>query len=605
MQQRADEALAYLIRLCGFNNLQTVSKNQTLMSELMLLLSEVKARAISAIRLSPESVESVDYVPRDDDFVPERTDEGQATLDGDDENNKYVDELESFLQENLSNKKYRTAQTLMTNATDGMVQMRSSHLIFKSAQELVKTYKIRNVEFDDAKNRFDNGSSSLSSNLCRDADGNVTFKDNVGVPEFLFGAYLPLDTAVNLMYERVSNIVAQVPGTSLQDALGTSIILGCSDAAEMDSLPKRSKHVTSFSFVPVSLFLIERCAFYLSSIYNILPHQQLNSKELLAHLKFVLKDRFHLWVSIQEKSEFDIMFIDMHDAKFTYCMLQCSAWNRKHHPYCRCSCRRGGGGVAGHVCEMFTAERYRELYKKSEDRMRSQDVLAAINPSGDYTKARHREWVDEYNFGVSHLGIPPSSWDIQSLVFDCFHGRSAYVKLQVAYIRRLFEGNYDSIEKFATFLTSSLRTWSRFHVKPWLNNESNSRLKGENTKEFTRETHRICVQLKTLISNNACEDLCTALYAFEKIHCFLGFVVIDDYQTANAFLNSNMFTSQSNKQEIGEKMIGEFEKLSMQLYSAGMKTYLSDRVLGDRETFYAHALCFYFVQILKRTYKKY
>ena len=127
------------------------------MSELMLLLSEVKARAISAIRLSPESVESVDYVPRDDDFVPERTDEGPATLDGDDENSKYVDELESFLQENLSNKKYRTAQTLMTNATDGMVQMRSSHLIFKSAQELVKTYKIRNVEFDDAKNRFDKG----------------------------------------------------------------------------------------------------------------------------------------------------------------------------------------------------------------------------------------------------------------------------------------------------------------------------------------------------------------------------------------------------------------------------------------------------------------
>ena len=104
------------------------------------------------------------------------------------------------------------------------------------------------------------------------------------MPEFLFGAYLPLDTAVNLMYERVSNIVAQVPGTSLQDALGTSIILGCSDAAEMDSLPKRSKHVTSFSFVPVSVFLIERCAFFPSSIYNIFPHQQLNSKELLAHL---------------------------------------------------------------------------------------------------------------------------------------------------------------------------------------------------------------------------------------------------------------------------------------------------------------------------------
>ena len=50
-------------------------------------------------------------------------------------------------------------------------------------------------------------------------------------------------------------------------------------------------------------------------------------------------------------------------------------------------------------------------------------------------------------------------------------------------------------------------------------------------------------------------------------------------------------------------MIGEFEKLSIQMYSAGMKTYLLAQILGDHETFYVYALCFYFVQILKRTHK--
>ena len=126
------------------------------------------------------------------------------------------------------------------------------------------------------------------------------------------------------------------------------------------------------------------------------------------------------------------MFEDMHDAKFTYCMLQCSAWNRK--PILCMFMPPWGGGLPGMFVKC-SRQRGTESCQKIKERMRSQDVLAAINPSGDYTKARHCEWVDEYNFGVAHLEIPPSLWDIQSLVFDCFQGRSAYVKLQVAYTR--------------------------------------------------------------------------------------------------------------------------------------------------------------------------
>ena len=36
-----------------------------------------------------------------------------------------------------------------------------------------------------------------------------------------------------------------------------------------------------------------------------------------------------------------------------------------------------------------------------------------------------------------------------------------------------------------------------------------------------------------------------------------------------------------------------------------MKTYLSDRVEGDHENFYAYALRFYVPDILKKTYNKY
>ena len=39
--------------------------------------------------------------------------------------------------------------------------------------------------------------------------------------------------------------------------------------------------------------------------------------------------------------EFDIEFNDMNDTKFTYMMLQCSAWSCKYRPFCGCECKRG------------------------------------------------------------------------------------------------------------------------------------------------------------------------------------------------------------------------------------------------------------------------
>ena len=88
------------------------------------------------------------------------------------------------------------------------------------------------------------------------------------------------------------------------------------------------------------------------------------------------------------------------------------------------------------------------------------------------------------------------------------------------------EGDYESIDRFVTFLLLNMKTWTSFEVKPWLNNETNLQLKGRNTKEFTRNTHLVCQKLKELIDDSACDNLIIALYAFEKIHCFLSFVLI-------------------------------------------------------------------------------
>ena len=191
------------------------------------------------------------------------------------------------------------------------------------------------------------------------------------MPEFLFGAYLQIYTALSLIYACLNLIVAQVPNATLNDELGKSMLLGCADAAEMDSLPK--KIARDIIFICSGVIIFDRkCAFYSSSICNILAHQQLNSKKLIDHLKFVLNDRFTVWISSKEKGEFDIEFVDMHDTKFTYCMLQCSGWARKHQTFCACKCRCGEGSIAGNIYKILSAEEYRSLYKKSEDRMNSQ-----------------------------------------------------------------------------------------------------------------------------------------------------------------------------------------------------------------------------------------
>ena len=101
---------------------------------------------------------------------------------------------------------------------------------------------------------------------------------------------------------------------------------------------------------------------------------------------------------------------------------------------------------------MFTKEKYQELYKKIKDKFRAQEMIAANFRSGSYTDADHREWVDRHNSGVSHMGIPPATWSILSLTFDVFQGRVNYVKLQVHDCHKLFEGDYNALDQFSSFL---------------------------------------------------------------------------------------------------------------------------------------------------------
>ena len=615
IQIRAKRGLAYLIRLCGFSNIEKpdIIHEHEMMTELYLLLREIKAQATIAFKLTPPLLtDDDDYDLSNDE--EEDTPASETTLNNPSsvENNqpitKNCTKLQSLLSEKMSTKNYDSARKELAEISDGTMTMKSKYMLTKPARELVVTYKVQNADYEkDLLEAERNPTTSLSTNLVRDNNTqSISFSKQLKTPEFLFGARLPIDTAINLLLDKINRIVTQIPNASLEDAMGTSMLLGCADGAEMDALPKNTKNVTTLCIVPASRFLVESCGVHTSSVDHILPINQLNGKEHIDHIKFILKERFNDWVNVKETERvqnFDITFQDMNDAKFTYMMLQCSAWSRKYRPFCACECERGEA-FRTKECKRITNEKYREYKRKSEQRWAMRDIIRRTRRSNEYTEADHRDWVDQFNFGVSHFGVPPDNWDISSLVYDVFHGRGNYVKLQLRYARRLLEGNFDAVDKFSSFLLR-LKGFQSFHVTPWLNNESNSRLKGEHTKTFTKNTHRACSLLKSLLRSEKCDVFCDALYTFEKVSCFLSFTLIDDFDAANVFLNSSEFTSNTPKDTIGNAMIIEFERLNSDLYNFGMKTFLSDRVHGDLETFYSHVLRWYLPDIIKRVYAKY
>jgi len=91
--------------------------------------------------------------------------------------------------------------------------------------------------------------TTISSSLVRDDENRIVF-GKIKAPEFLFGAKLPLDAAINLILENLHRIVAQIPNATLHGAIGTIMLLGCADGADMDSLPKSRKSVTTFRLSP-------------------------------------------------------------------------------------------------------------------------------------------------------------------------------------------------------------------------------------------------------------------------------------------------------------------------------------------------------------------
>ena len=120
------------------------------------------------------------------------------------------------------------------------------------------------------------------------------------------------DTRISLWYQVTNRYCNQLalrknsrdcntnPKCIIKNTLGTSIHLCCTDGAEVDALPKHAENITTLCIVPTSHFPVEVFGVYTCLVDHILPINQINCKEHIGLIKYILKERFSDWVNVKE-----------------------------------------------------------------------------------------------------------------------------------------------------------------------------------------------------------------------------------------------------------------------------------------------------------------
>lgn len=399
----------------------------------------------------------------------------------------------------------------------------------------------------------------------------------------LMGARIPFNEAVS-EYIRHSKLNWGVD-FSEESSIGKVACLHCSDGACVSTSNKSESNVLTSSFCIFSKKSINERKLFTSSPNNIMTMMQAQCKESIFYVKQMYRDYFDFCFqnddfNIFEKSE-NVEKLEVHDAKFLYILTQHSLWNRSHYPFMSCKCKRGESIDPNHKCEMTCNDEYIRLYELSEQVFRE-----GKNEFGErYTEKVHRDWCDENNYGVTHFGIHPGKFSIESVRFDVFHLRSAITRKLLHYLRQTMDQYDDStlLQVFKWFRN----LWGEWYCVQFILNQTQTRLQGSHIVNFIKRIDDIVGLIKLLVEPD------------EEFDSFLNALVL--WKDISKFLN---ITEIEDKDEYKCK-IEKFEKDVTLFYELGSKSFLTKNDLGDMESFYTHVLRNYIVPIANKTLSDY
>lgn len=244
---------------------------------------------------------------------------------------------------------------------------------------------------------------------------------------------------------------------------------------------------------------------------------------------------------------------------------------RKYHPFLKCGCKRGESANVNHVCKPFNVEQHSELIELSKKKWdKGIQRSAQINPLTkkkfpDYTIARHKDWCDKENKGVTHFGMLPYGFNLNNLASDMFHGRSGITKMILRYIRKLVIDDYNMFDMIGT-LFQSLKHWNDYFVDQWWNGDALTRLQGRHIKQFMAKYEIFVTALVDNLPGFKTDEFSKMMHAWSKVYKFLG------------------------KCNMTQTEIDQYKVDNVEFFTSAYVSFAMDNTPGDKETNYMHQL---------------
>ena len=421
------------------------------------------------------------------------------------------------------------------------------------------------------------------------------------------GSVVQTKECLQQLMSKIEGIVkAKNDGTTLEKVMEGAFLILCPDGAVHPRMQATDQNIITYSMTLSSPYLVNDCGFYPTSGANILPHVQLRGKENVNTLRAVLKWRhMDLPSSLEGFPGLENCHVyDLADGKALYLMLDHAHWQCNLHPYLLCKCNRGDL-----ICEgIMHDDEWIRLVKESQSQWNNRDGLTEERREfGDgtpYSWSVHKKWCGEENFGVCHNGAMPENYKISQIRFDVFHGRSAFIKVVTKYIRKLFEGLPRNVKLFSAFLRK-LPCWDPYVVDPWISNGPTSRLKGRHTASFTKNIPECVKLLKEIAPLSMVDSLCKSLMAFYTMSQILAFVTVNKFDMVKHVLpHDTAVSSESSPDDVAKAVFDTYKQLAYKFREHGLRSFMTNRRTGDKETFYVHVITQYLPKIMTDTYQR-
>ena len=386
-------------------------------------------------------------------------------------------------------------------------------------------------------------------------------------------------------YDDYMIIMAKKHQQKNRKLFGNVIVLDSYDGAEHKRTRKGKTGIVSFSSQMFSASTVEDGASPAKSL-NILTWQQMVGDKKDTNVFPAVKKIYSVKERMREAGgvlpSYPLVkfhFYELHDGKMLYLLTQHSLFNRKHHPFLLCTCKRGEGvRNQEHQCRFLSQDEQIRYWERSLQRWEDKRKRCAHQ---SYQYFDHMDWIDEHNCGVSHFGIHPRQLLQDNICFDVFHLRCSITRRVMKHLRQfMLRQTTELMGQFSDLLRTF---WSENNVLIWNLNKKFQSFNGLELLLFNKNSKKIVEFLKdSFHDTNVLRDLCNGILLWAEITPFLVLTTInnhDEYQIL--------------KQKFVEN-VKEF-------FDIGGRSFLTKVSVGNDETFYMHTLRFYLPRIADQT----